>query len=981
MERVPTQENSEYKIEIADNGSPLAVIFGAETFLGFHLVSFFAKTIPLIGFYSKKTKRLNSLLANKNLTLLKEAALGSFLKNSGSEFDVSYVFNCSNNQAARDLALKKQARLVEIISLDQQEAAPLPKAPSSLDWRIVKHAFAYGPQMNVNSTALLPRLFKEAALNQSLNLPRTKKMKIYPLFITDLLEGIQQACFTPNTSGKEFLFIGNPISINAFAELLIQNAQNTQEPSENNQAPTPQIDSDLSQETRKELSWQPQANPENSMQITLAYFLKNVYSLEKKIPLRRVKKEKPSDTIVSAAEEERNHKKETAINETPLEEEALFVIDETIESSEEEKAPEPIPEEPVLEKEPEKTSPSGLSPKNKASFWPRAILFLFFTSLLWLILPLAKFGFCGWSAFKHLQQSRDLVSNQEWGQALGKSKESKDLFILAKETTEQLKYLQKIAPGLSDTLGKLTDLGINLSRAMEISVQSGETTQTMAEAVLKGNQFDFPQKIEELSNQLEALDSSLAITETLAKSRTTTQIKPLRNKLAHLGEEVSGIRNYLQKSKQLIPHLETILGLDGKRKTFLIILQNNMELRPTGGFIGSFALLSFESGYLLDFEVNDVYSADGQLKGHVDPPKQIRDILGEKNWYLRDANWDPDFPSASETIEWFFEKETGRRVDGVIGFNLSAAQKIVANFGEIYLPDFQEKINANNLFERAEFYSEKDFFPGSTQKKVFLSALANEIFEILKNLNTQKYLAFGKAILEGLEKKEILLALHDPQLKNTLAKLAWDGRIKTISCKKDNCLSDYLLIVEANLGINKANYFLKRDIQQSIEISPQKLAVKHHLVINYENTSRSSAWPAGNYRNFMRLYLDPKTKVEQIVSYDPRTPSNKKDLSFETEEEQDKLVVGFLLEVPINSRRSLEIWFSKSTNFSSESWSYSFYLQKQSGFGSTPYSLYLTFPENWQPLQVSPVATLIANKLLFNQQFDQDLKFTVEFGL
>ena len=68
-----------------------------------------------------------------------------------------------------------------------------------------------------------------------------------------------------------------------------------------------------------------------------------------------------------------------------------------------------------------------------------------------------------------------------------------------------------------------------------------------------------------------------------------------------------------------------------------------MELRPTGGFIGSYAIMTFDKGRLAEIVVNDVYTADGQLKGHVDPPEPIRKYLGEGGWFLRDSNWDPDF--------------------------------------------------------------------------------------------------------------------------------------------------------------------------------------------------------------------------------------------------------------------------------------------------------------------------------------------------
>ena len=68
-----------------------------------------------------------------------------------------------------------------------------------------------------------------------------------------------------------------------------------------------------------------------------------------------------------------------------------------------------------------------------------------------------------------------------------------------------------------------------------------------------------------------------------------------------------------------------------------------MELRPTGGVYRQSCSGNLADGRLADFSVEDVYTADGQLKGHVDPPPPISLLLGQEHWYLRDSNWDRIF--------------------------------------------------------------------------------------------------------------------------------------------------------------------------------------------------------------------------------------------------------------------------------------------------------------------------------------------------
>ncbi len=87
--------------------------------------------------------------------------------------------------------------------------------------------------------------------------------------------------------------------------------------------------------------------------------------------------------------------------------------------------------------------------------------------------------------------------------------------------------------------------------------------------------------------------------------------------------------------------------------------------------MGSYAKLIFLNGGLKDFIVQDIYVPDGQILGHVDPSWPIQTAFKHGFWKLRDSNWDPDFPTASKQIQWFFEKGGEKPVDGLIAINLS----------------------------------------------------------------------------------------------------------------------------------------------------------------------------------------------------------------------------------------------------------------------------------------------------------------------
>jgi hypothetical protein len=105
-----------------------------------------------------------------------------------------------------------------------------------------------------------------------------------------------------------------------------------------------------------------------------------------------------------------------------------------------------------------------------------------------------------------------------------------------------------------------------------------------------------------------------------------------------------------------------------------------------------------------------------------------------------------------------------------------------------------------------------------------------------------------KALLDQLTNNEIRLALNNQSSAKIVADLGWDGAIYRGKCAQERCFADYLYLVEANLGVNKANYFLYRNIEQTVEINTQSIA--RNVKINYENTAKNNSWPGGDYVNY-----------------------------------------------------------------------------------------------------------------------------------
>jgi hypothetical protein len=180
-------------------------------------------------------------------------------------------------------------------------------------------------------------------------------------------------------------------------------------------------------------------------------------------------------------------------------------------------------------------------------------------------------------------------------------------------------------------------------------------------------------------------------------------IKPIGRRATVLLAQLDVARGEVGLLENLLTLYASAAGFDSG-KTYLILLQNSTELRPTGGFIGSMALATVHGGFIKDLKVEDVYTADGQLKGHADPPKPISEILGQEHWYLRDSNWDPDFSQSGKTAAWFYQKETNTAVDGVIAVSSPFLIDILKATGPITLADYNDQITADNFYGKSLYY-------------------------------------------------------------------------------------------------------------------------------------------------------------------------------------------------------------------------------------------------------------------------------------
>jgi hypothetical protein len=383
----------------------------------------------------------------------------------------------------------------------------------------------------------------------------------------------------------------------------------------------------------------------------------------------------------------------------------------------------------------------------------------------------------------------------------------------------------------------------------------------------------------------------------------------LRAKLSKRNIDIGEYKSKIYEAKNLFSRTSVLLGTEEPKK-YLILFQNNMELRPTGGFIGSFGLVTFDKGRMSEIVVNDVYMADGQLKGHVDPPEPIRKHLGEGGWYLRDSNWDPNFPVSAVKAEWFLEKEIGEAVDGVITMDLHFIKRLLTITGPITLPDFNLTVDSNNLYGLIQSEVESEFFPGSIKKATILTSLSKSLIEEVESLESGKYTSFFTELYESLERKHIQVYFHDTNAQEAIKSLGYSGEFDLSTDCGLRCLRDSYSLIDANLGVNKSNLFIKRSHELNLSIS--KDFIGHELLVNYENTASPAIGNMGVYKNYARVLLPVNAKIGGVRLYD--SFGEYADLEYDLVDTDGRREVGFLVEVLPGTQKKLQlVWNIEDT--------------------------------------------------------------------
>jgi hypothetical protein len=341
------------------------------------------------------------------------------------------------------------------------------------------------------------------------------------------------------------------------------------------------------------------------------------------------------------------------------------------------------------------------------------------------------------------------------------------------------------------------------------------------------------------------------------------------------------LQQALDSADAVVAALPALIGV-GQPANYLLEVMDSTELRPGGGFIGNYGILTLTGGRLGQIHVQDVDLLDIGTKygNHVIaiPPQYSWLSTLVTRWGFRDSNLDANFPTAAQYGETLYASEapdahvTAVPLQGVIAITPwlieNAMQQIT---GPLYIPQYHETVTPQNLIDRIHYHAlgnvqgpdtQLDPQSGTSYRKAFTGYVFQAFMAKLKADLSGNMSKLAKLLVDSLHSKDIQIYLDQQSVESVLQRY---GIASTIQAPTQG---DSVFEVDANIGGSKANYVLKYNLSDQITLDATGTAT-HHLSIAYtwppDPKTIQEIYAAGinnRYHAYSRVYVPPDAALQ-----------------------------------------------------------------------------------------------------------------------
>lgn len=498
---------------------------------------------------------------------------------------------------------------------------------------------------------------------------------------------------------------------------------------------------------------------------------------------------------------------------------------------------------------------------SKLRLWRKAVL------IALAITVIATFG-CGWylwnfkndafasasSVYENLKSAASSLINLE--------NDNADLSL--KSAEEEITELENRAT-LFSIFPILSEIPKTISQIHSLTVMLRSVNESISVLKVEGFRMLFGGEGRKFTDLLKSLKADV--------SAIDATVNDLRNKASRFGVTPVDISDeYIalnMKADRLISGLDAFIGLLEKPGAthFVIVFENPSEMRPAGGFTGSYADVILEGGSVKTIDVDDIYRPDRFLDLKIIPPKQLQGITPD--WGVRDANWFFNFPDSAEKIMELLQassvyEDQGVTFDGVIAVNVRVMEDILKITGPIEIPEYDLTLDDKNFLQEVQWEVEagRDKKPGQNPKKV-LKFILPAVLEKLGNLDDGEKKILIDTLSYRLVNKDIKFYFKDKRMQNIVSEAGLGGEAFVVPV---NWSGDYLAVVDANVAGGKTDAFVAQKIELVSKITGEG-AVTDNLTIRriHSGQDEKESWYKQTNQNFIKIFTPLDSKLMALT--------------------------------------------------------------------------------------------------------------------
>ncbi len=544
----------------------------------------------------------------------------------------------------------------------------------------------------------------------------------------------------------------------------------------------------------------------------------------------------------------------------------------------------------------------------------------------------------------------------------------------------------------------------NLVQAGKLFAESGEALSRSLDRLSSTNFFalvhpgpgtdqaSLAAPLEDMHEALKVTEKRIAKASTLMGSVSLTLIpEDSQATFTSFQEKLPLFQEYLS---QAITYSDFLLRMIGQRvsQTYLVLLQNTTERRPSGGFPGTYAIVTFDKGKMTKLFLDDIYNPDGQIRANIVPPAPLQHIT--PNWGMRDVNWFADFPTTARKVQEYYALDGGGELDGVFAVSPTIIARILEIIGPIPMPEYEVILDAGNFL--TEIQDEVEYGENRTQPKKIVADFQPIFFEKLAQQDQAQWMKIAQVLLGSFQEKHLLAYFDDEQVQEEAVKRGFAGELKS-------GMEDYLQVAFANIKGSKSDGVTDNAFNLSVKVSDDQ--IKHDLKITRAHNGGDSPYLFYNRDNpaYVKVYVPKGAVLEGVEGialpdYKPLVDyvalGFKKDADLETIEntmthpfpgvdvfeESGKTVFGFWMVVKPKKVTSAQIIYSTPrTSNALRTEPYVLYLQKQSGSDGDQIHASIQLPEGSSILNHSLETQLLGSTVTLDGELSVDREVRVVY--